>query len=85
MSLGTSIKGTVIGIVLKKLSDSEPKTTALGATLGGLIAAQIDYSKLLQGDPTQIGNAVAAVVVTLLGYFTNNKKLVKQQPLGGTN
>ena len=72
MGLKTAIGGTVLRTVIEKVAASEPRTTALGATLGGLVASKIDYSKLLQGDPAQVGLAVAAVVVALMGYFTNH-------------
>lgn len=77
MSLTKSIEGTILGTVLKKVAASEPKTTILGVILAGAVAANLDYAKLLQGDPQQIGNAVAAIVVAVLGYYTNNPSTSK--------
>lgn len=74
MSLSTLIKGKILGTVISKVAASEPRTTIAGAALGGLIAAQIDYNKLLQGDPQQIAAAIAAVIVAVWGYFTNHPK-----------
>lgn len=73
MSLSSFVKGKVLASFIGKVADSEPRTTVAGAALAGLIAAKIDYNKLVQGDPQQIGNAVAAVIVALIGYWTNNR------------
>jgi hypothetical protein len=80
MSLDTAVKGKVIQIVLDKLSASEPRTTLAGAALAAVIATKVDYSKVLQGDPTQLGNLIAAVLVAVIGYFTNHKKLTSPSP-----
>lgn len=77
MSLSKSIEGTILGTVVKKIAASEPRTTILGTVLGGVVLAQIDYGKLLAGDPTQIGNAVAAIVVAVIGYYTNHPSLTQ--------
>ena len=80
MSLTSLVKGKILGTVIDKIAASEPRTTIAGAALAGLVAANIDYNKLVQGDPQQIGQAVAAVIVALLGYWANHKNLT-----GGTN
>jgi hypothetical protein len=80
MSIKTSLEGTIIAKILSNLAASEPKTTILGALLAGIVATKIDYSQLLQGDPTQIANAISAVVITVLGYYTNHSKLVGLKP-----
>jgi hypothetical protein len=74
VSIATSVKGSILRRVIENVRASEPRTSALGAVLGGIVAANIDYNKLLQGDPQQIGNLVAAIVVVLLGWFTNHSK-----------
>lgn len=79
MSVGTAIKGKVLSIVINKVKDSEPTTSLLGVILGGVVGAKIDYSLLLQGDAQQIGNAVAAVVIVLIGWFTNHKKKTEEK------
>lgn len=76
MSLSTIVKGTILGNVISRVAASEPRTTIAGATLSGLIAAQIDYNKLIQGDPQQIAAAIAAVIVAVFGWFTNHSKVV---------
>lgn len=73
MGLVGAVKNKVIGNIIAKLAASEPKTTLLGAALAALIAANVNYDKLLQFDPQEIAKAVAALLVALLGYFTNHK------------
>lgn len=80
MSVKTAIGGKVLSTVLTKLKESEPVTTISGATVASVIAANIDYSKLLQGDPTQIGLAIGAVATGVLGYYTNHSKVVNPAP-----
>lgn len=75
MGLTGFVKGKIIGTIVDKLAQSEPRTTLAGAALASIVAANIDYNKLVQGDSQQIGNAVAAVIVVLLGYWTNHKSL----------
>jgi len=49
-------------------------TTVLGAILAVVLAASnVDYSKLVEGDPREIGKMVSSALVALLGYFTNKK------------
>ncbi len=61
--------------MLNKLtSNTDKATTVLGAILSAILVSKIDFTKLLSGDHTEIGNAVAAVVVGLLGWFTNKSK-----------
>lgn len=80
MSIVSSIKGSIIGSIINNIAKSEPKTTALGAVLAAIQLANVDYGKLVQGDPEQVGRVVAAVVTALLGYFTNHKNLVSPPP-----
>lgn len=51
--------------------DNDTKTTVLGIMAGGLLAANLDWGKLLAGDPNQIGNAAGAVIAVLVGYYIN--------------
>ena len=60
----------VIKNVLSKLS-ADHKTTLVGVLGAALLTANIDFGKLLEGDSAQITNAVTAVVLALIGYFTN--------------
>lgn len=74
MSIVTAIKGDIVKAALKKVAgDNDTKTTALGTIAAGLLASQIDWGKLFQKDPTQIGLLVGTVVTLLFGYFTNKK------------
>lgn len=75
MSLKDTVNGKIIGVVIDKVAKSEPRTTAAGVILGGIVAANVDYAKVLQKDPQQIGNLIGAVAVAALGYYTNHKKL----------
>lgn len=75
MSIGNSVKGAILSRVVSRLADDHDlKATILGAVLAGVVAVKIDYAKLLGGDPNEIGNLVAAVVVALIGYYTNKPK-----------
>lgn len=74
MSFSSSIKGSILGSAIKKVADSGPRTTVLGFVAAAILADKIDYGKLFDGDPRQIGNLVGAVIVALFGYFTNHPK-----------
>jgi len=50
---------------------NDKKTTILGAILAALIMTRVDWTKVFQGDPTNIGIVVGALVTALLGYYTN--------------
>lgn len=73
-------EGTIIKVVVDKLAKSEPRTTLAGAALGAVVAANIDYGKLMQKDPVQIGNLVGAVLTVALGYWMNHGDLVAKKP-----
>ena len=75
MGLESSVKGKILSVAVNKLAASEPRTTLAGAILGGIVAANIDYGKLVQKDPQQVGNLVAAIAVVLLGYWSNHSAL----------
>ena len=78
MSIKDSLEGSIIGKVLKNLQASEPVTTLLGFVLAGIVAAKVDYGKLLNKDPDQIANLVSAVVIAVMGYYTNHGKLTQK-------
>ena len=46
-------------------------TTVLGLILGGLVAANVDWGLVLNGDRAQLGKIIAAVVLVLYGWSTN--------------
>lgn len=67
--------GKAISNTVKDVAKSpDHQATAVGAIGAGLIAANIDYGKLLQGDSTEIGKAVGATVLAVVGYFFNRGK-----------
>lgn len=53
--------------------DNDTKTTLLGIAAAALIAAQLDWGKLVAGDSAELGKAAGAVVAGLLGFYTNKK------------
>ncbi len=77
MGIVGSIKGKIFSTVVDKIAASEPRTTALGFVLAGIQAANIDYGKLLQKDPQQIGQLIAAIVTALLGYYINHPGITR--------
>jgi len=62
----------VIKNVLSKIS-ADHKTTIVGVLGAALLSANIDFGKLIEGDADQIANSVSAVVLALIGYFTNKE------------
>lgn len=54
--------------------NSDKVATAAGGVVGFGIFSQIDWNKLFEGDPTEIGKFVMALGVLLLGYVTNKIK-----------
>jgi hypothetical protein len=73
----TSIKASIFERFLKNLAKSEPRTTIAGFVLAAVVASNVDYSALLHKDPQQIANLASAVVVAVIGYYTNHADLVK--------
>jgi hypothetical protein len=70
-----NVKGSIAkGFVSKLANDNDTKTTVLGAALSGLLIANIDFGKLFANDPNEIGKAAGALVIGLLGYYTNKPK-----------
>lgn len=51
--------------------NNDRKTTLLGIAAAALIGSQIDWSKLVNGDATALGQAAGAIVAALIGYYTN--------------
>lgn len=65
-------KTEVIKVALKKVAgDNDTKTTVLGVAASAVLAGQIDWGKLFQKDPQQIGLLVGALVTAVYGYYTN--------------
>lgn len=72
MGLVNSIKANIVKTFVQNVAKSnDHKTTLLGAVAAGVLATQIDFSKLMLGDKTELSKAVGAVVLALLGYYTN--------------
>lgn len=64
-----------------KAMNTDKGTTILGVVIGGVVAANIDYSKLLAGDHTEVSKGIGAVVIALFGWLTN--KVGKRVSTGG--
>lgn len=80
MSLTSLVKGKIIGTVVGKLAASEPRTTLIGASIGGITLMNVDWNKAVQGDPQQIGMAIAGLLIGIFGYFANHKNLQPPAP-----
>jgi len=66
------IRGAFAHATVKRLAKTNNgRTTVLGVVAAGLLAEKIDWGLLMAGDANQIGQAVGAMVVGLLGYLTN--------------
>ena len=82
MGLTNSIKGKVVDVVLKRLSDGDKGSTSLGLVAGGLIAANVDFGKVFDffnhpdnsADMIEFAKAVAVVISVVWGYFIGRKK-----------
>lgn len=57
--------------------DNDKRTTALACFLGMLITSQVNWSKVLAGDLTEVGKIIGAVVVVWQGYLTNRLPTIK--------
>jgi len=68
----TGVKARIIKAFISSIARSnDTRTTIMGIVAAALIAAQLDWTALLKGDPDQIGMAAGAVVAALWGYWTN--------------
>ena len=62
---------SIVGTVAKS---NDHKTTLLGALAASIMmGTQVDWGKLVNGDSSEIGKVVGAVIVGLIGYLTNKK------------
>lgn len=74
MGIPNFIKGDIIKAALRNVAgNNDTKATILGFVASAVLAAQIDYGKLLQKDPNEIGKAVGVLVAAVFGYYTNKK------------
>ena len=73
----TSLKASILERFIKNLAKSEPITTIGGAVLAAVVATNVNYTLLLHKDPQQIANLASAVVVCIVGYYTNHADLVR--------
>jgi hypothetical protein len=68
----TGVKARIIKAFIGSIARSnDTRTTIMGIIAAALIAAQLDWTALLRGDPDQIGLAAGAIVAALWGYWTN--------------
>lgn len=72
-----ALKGKIIDATIKNFSKSEPRTTLAGFVVAGVVASNVDWSLILNKDPSEIGKVVAALAVAVMGYYTNHADLVK--------
>jgi hypothetical protein len=59
------------GILAEIAGSNDTKTTILGVLAGALLAARLDWGKLLAGDSAAIGQATGACIAVAIGYYTN--------------
>lgn len=72
MGVPNFVKADIVKAALKKVAnDNDTKTTVLGVVGGAVLASQIDWAKLFQHDPGQIGLLIGTIVATAFGYYTN--------------
>lgn len=82
MGLTNSIKGKVVDVVLKRLSDGDKGSTSLGLVAGGLLAANIDFGRVFDfvnhpdnsQDMLEVGKLIAAAISIIWGYFIGKKR-----------
>jgi hypothetical protein len=73
--------GTLIVSFLNRLvTNPDTQTSALGITAGAIIAANVDYGKVIANDHGEQGKLLGAVVVGLFGYLTNKPKPKANSP-----
>lgn len=66
------MKELFVRAAIERLSkDRDMQATVLGVILSALVAAKLDWGKLLHADPGECGQAAAVVVIALLGKVTN--------------
>lgn len=53
------------------MASNDAKTTLLGIAAGGLLAANLDWAKLFNRDRAELAKAGGAVIVAMLGFYTN--------------
>ncbi len=54
--------------------NTDKTATAAGGLIGAGILSQVDWAKLFEGDPTEVGKLVMLIGSLLLGYVTNKLK-----------
>jgi hypothetical protein len=74
------VKGVFIKSVLSNLKDGDKGSTVLGVVAAGLLAANLDFSKLAGGFSTsesalECGKAGAALILALWAWRIGKKKL----------
>lgn len=70
----TFVKVEATKSFLKELANSaNHKTTFVGVVGAALLASDVDWGRLFNGDHGEAGKLAGVVTVALLGYFTNRK------------
>ena len=65
--------GVVKQIVEKLATNPDTSSTWVGGVLSSVLAAKIDYDKLLGGDPVEVANVVGVVAVWLVCWLIGKK------------
>jgi hypothetical protein len=74
------IKSAFVKSYLGKLSNSnDTKATLIGVIAAGLLASGLDWGKIFEKDPQEIGKLVGSITIALLGYWTNKKDKIKEE------
>ena len=75
-SLKLKFAGTALGSLLKTLAtDPKTKTTAAGLLAGAiLVVPRLDLTALISGDPNQVANVLAGLLVAGIGALAGRRK-----------
>ena len=69
-----ALKKLLVSKILSNVLDkftADHKVTVLGVLAAALLGSKIDFGKLLEADPTEISNAATAVIMALIGFYSN--------------
>ena len=60
--------------------NNDRKASVLGVVLAAIIAANVDFSKVMQLDPAAVGQLAGALITAVLGVYINRPDMPKPQP-----
>lgn len=68
------ILSRIIKSLLENLAGKDRgRTTLIGFIAAALMVHNLDFAKVLHGDPAQVQTAIDAAIAALFGYYTNHK------------